>query len=333
MYDGDTGFYDEYSGRFFAMTKVRRPIWTCENYTFDVQADPPCPGGTGYWNGVRDAAHNPVGPCTCAPKDYVDSIDSRSILLAVSTCKNGQDCENPSHPWNTYVLADKDVGDWAQIVVTRGLVMVNSHDSTKSGHIWGFREDELVNGTAPSNPTPAFEIQESDFVTNSQLGSVMFASMHKPTSADYPLLVTMDESNVAGFNNVAAFNLVPTDPAYVAAATANPKSQALWDLSPWASSIALTPEATAPVPTSMNQQMDAHPVWSADSNLSGGQGSLYWSFVDMGSQRERPERQPGNRRVPVAAISRAPAALNAQTARAQHRPGEEGLRPVGSHRA
>src|SRR5262249_37762307 len=149
--------------------------------------------------------------------------------------------------------------------------------------------NDLINNTLPKTllPDPGFTIHPSEYKTGIT-NSVMFTKMHNPTSSDFPMLVTMQPAPTGAtlnnilYNNVLVYNIWPTDADYLAAAQSTPQSPALWDLSPWMSSLALSPPAITPVPASMIQQFDAHPVWSAASTGPGGPGSLYWSFVNGG---------------------------------------------------
>jgi hypothetical protein len=291
LYDGDT-VYDEYSGHFFMMVKVRRPVWTCDTANG--------PGGTGWWDGVQATSTTPVDPCNPTipagqsppawAAGYANVMSGRAIFVAVSRCNAlGVDCENPVNGFNTYTLAEAHA-DWAQIVVNRGLVMVNYHDKgsyygvSPLGRIWGFGANDLINGTLSTTtvpPTPSFYFGSNSFkTTNGLSNTLMFTEMQSPTSSDFPILVTMDGSSVA------AFNIVPTDAGYIQAAALTPQSPALWDLSPWMKSLTVSGEALAPVTSTdpnggaISQQYNAHPVWSAASTGAGGPGSLYWSFVN-----------------------------------------------------
>jgi hypothetical protein len=283
LYDGDT-MYDEYSGHFFIMAKVRRPVWTC-----DTNGGP---GGTGWWDGVQANGNKPPDPCNTTDPNYANAVAGRSIFVAVSKCNAlGQDCENPANGWNTYTLAEMHA-DWAQIMVARGLVMVNYHDAgcyygqCPNGNVWGFSANDLINAKVPSyKPTPGFQLVPGDFHTKYGLSNpLMLAKMHSPSSSDFPILVTMDVATNGTSTNVGAFNIVPTDPGYIQAASLTPQSPALWDLSPWMSSLTVSGEALAPVASdlvgSLVQDNDAHPVWSSASTGAGGPGALYWAFVD-----------------------------------------------------
>ena len=275
-YDGDT-VYDEYSGHFFVMTKAHHSVWTCDTSKG--------PGGTGLWDGNHNDAGVP-DKCSNTSAGYALSMAARQIMVAVTKCNPaGVDCENPANGWNTFTLANA-YQDWAQIMVARGLVMVNYHDtSTYEGYsalgtVWGFSASEMINDTLTPNflPSPGFTILPSEYrMKNGLADTVMLTKLHSPTSTDFPMLVTMDGSNVA------AFNIVPTDANYFAALQSTPQSPALWDLTPWMGSMTLSGEATAPVPAGLSQEFNAHPVWSAASTGAGGPRSLYWSFVN-GSQ-------------------------------------------------
>ena len=155
-YDGDT-IYDEYSGHFFVMTKAHHSVWTCDTSKG--------PGGTGLWDG----SHNDAGvpdKCNNSSAGYALSMAARQIMVAVTKCNaSGVDCENPANGWNTFTLANA-YQDWAQIMVARGLVMVNYHDtSTYEGYsalgtVWGFSASEMINNTLAPNflPSPGFTI-------------------------------------------------------------------------------------------------------------------------------------------------------------------------------
>ena len=276
-YDGDT-IYDEYSGHFFVLTKLRRSVWTC-----DTNGNPGTPGGTGWWDGT------PGDPCNDSPAGYALGVSARPFMVAVTKCNSvGTDCENPNNGWNTYTLVQTHA-DWGQIMVARGLAMVSGRDDhavegfNPAGMLWGFSANSLITGAdyqTPNQrfvPAPGFQTVADDFQTTDGLSLLMLVKLHSPTSADFPMVVTQDGGNLA------AYNLVPTDPAYVQAVQADPLSPTLWDLSPWISSIAVSGEATIPLPAGLTQQFNAHPVWSANATGPGTGGALYWSFVN-GSQ-------------------------------------------------
>jgi hypothetical protein len=296
-YDGDT-VYDEYSGHFFIMTKVRRSVWSCA----DVGISPP-PNFTAGWNDGHRTNGVIDHPCFGAPEKYVEIAAHRSIMVAVSQCNAQlQDCENPTRPFLTYTLAEDDA-DWAQIDVSRGLVMVNYRvndgsnykypNDVAAGKVYGYSAQSLISGTLkPStSPTPGFLLTASNFATTGVSSSgaqvstgeasnqnfMMFAAMHQATSTDWPTLVTMHDGN-----NVWAYDLVPTSTAYLQAAANAPSALNLWDLSPWISSIQPSTPAVVTVPGGMNQQFNTRPVWSTASSTTLP-GALYWSFRDTAS--------------------------------------------------
>jgi hypothetical protein len=331
-YDGDT-IYDEYSGRFIIMTKARVAAWTC-----DGGGHPG--GGPGWWDGCRGEASG-VADTACHPTDesYVEQLTRRPIMVAISQCNaQGFDCENPANGWNTYTLA-LDNGDWAQMMVTRGLLMVNYRqpgaaypDDSVNGEIWVYSLNDLINNKLSTHflPTPQRLFTTLDFGSTGQLADgggtvtttetlqtsgnpVMFTKLNDPTSSDFPILVTMHE------NQVWAYDVVPTAPAYVAAATgtpttvATPNATELWDLGPWVSSLKLSGAAVVTAPTNAVQPFFSHPVWSAASNSAGWPGSLYWSFDSTGLSSVSAVRWPMRSAVPSTSGANFPS-LSATTA-------------------
>src|SRR5262249_458474 len=126
-------------------------------------------------------------------------------------------------------------------------------------------------------PTTGFDTTGAQVSTGeaSNANPIMFVAMHDATSSDWPTLVTMHDGN-----NVWAYNIVPSDPAYLAAAKTTPLALGLWDLSPWMSSLQISQAAVVTVPTTMQQQYNAHPVWSGRVSGQNWPGRLYWSFVN-----------------------------------------------------
>lgn len=243
LYDGDV-YYDRMSGHFFIMMKARRSIWPCT---------PTTPGFTAGWtNGATGAACNP------ASADYVAALAPRYIMVAVSQCNpQGLDCENPANGWNTYVLANQ-YRDWSQIMVTRGLVMVDYHGGESPdtyldapAELWVYGAQSLIDGTLPQYlPTPLYTFTVDDFskplpgssTANPLPSSLMFVKQPNPAPTDFPLLFSYS-SNPA---ELWLYNLYPTEipsgmdlsapslnlqispPLRIALPTSNPPNQELY---------------------------------------------------------------------------------------------------------
>lgn len=303
--DGDT-VYDEYTGRFFVMTKLGRPVYSCTDPRINL---PIPPGYSAGWNGgARDSNGNLVDTnCYGAPAKYVQAVVARPILVAVSQCYSAVgDCEGLDDTYKgpgAYALAE-DSWDWAQINVSRGLLMVDSRqkfDATTypgtgvtGSTIYGFSAQSLANGTLSPHwlPTPGFMLAPNVFGTTGVTGPqgsgakvttseqanqspFMFAEMHGATNTDWPMMVTTH-----GGNQVWAYDLVPSDPAYLNALQANPQALALWDLSPWMTSMTVSTPSVVTVPSGEIQEFNAHPVWSGTVPGQASPGMLYWSFVN-----------------------------------------------------
>jgi hypothetical protein len=292
-YDNDT-VYDEFSGHFFLMAKAgRRNIGLCT----------PTTGGNG-WQGPEKVCH----PANDA---YLQAMLPRYIMLAVSQCasvnggnNNGGDCEDPAQGFRSYTLA-AEYGDWSQVMVSRGLVMLNYRTASNptplnatltQGQIWVFSANALIAGSVsptflPNAGAPTFVA--SDFsstgrdannnvvTTTDPLQLVFFTKQHAPSSSDFPMLVTQHG------NQVWAYNVLPTASNYITAAESSPASPALWDLGPWAGSLKLSTPGVVTGPSDITIQAYAHPVWSAASNTEGWPGSLYWAFTTSNTPKTK----------------------------------------------
>ena len=81
--------------------------------------------------------------CHFVSADVLKQILHRYIGVAVSRPGASADVEDPANGFNAYILAD-DYGDWSQLMVHNGLVLVNSRDLQTNNRLYVFRASDLM---------------------------------------------------------------------------------------------------------------------------------------------------------------------------------------------
>lgn len=119
-------YYDPQTKRIWILAKLRPSIWQCPNgrQGFYTLADP------------KDVCH-PVSA------DVLKQILHRYIGVAVSRPGASADVEDPANGFNAYILAD-NYGDWSQLMVHNGLVLVNYRDLQTNNRLYVFRAGDLM---------------------------------------------------------------------------------------------------------------------------------------------------------------------------------------------
>jgi hypothetical protein len=123
-------YYDPQTKRIWILAKMRASIWQCPNNQqgFFTLADP-------------------KGVCHPVSADVLKQILHRYIGVAVSRPGASPDVEDPANGFNAYILAD-DYGDWSQLMVHNGLVLVNYRDvDLTHNRLYVFRASDLVANT------------------------------------------------------------------------------------------------------------------------------------------------------------------------------------------
>jgi hypothetical protein len=142
-------YYDPQTKRIWILAKFRASIWHCPNNKqgFYTLADP------------KDVCHS-------VSADVLKQILHRYIGVAVSRPGASADVEDPANGFNTYILAD-DYGDWSQLIVHNGLVLVNYRDLGTNNHLYVFSADDLItNKFTPDGamlPKPLATFDNSNF--------------------------------------------------------------------------------------------------------------------------------------------------------------------------
>jgi hypothetical protein len=243
LYDGDA-YYDPMYGRFFIMQKAKRNVVPCV----------PTGSPYGYYSGAS------TNVCVPTSANYAAATVARTILVAVSPKCDvpNPDCGNPAK-WKTYALASQ-YHDWSQLMVTRGLVMVNyrgqepqSFFTPAPDDMWIYSEQQLVNGVDGQGhplplylPAPLNHFTADDFskglpgqASGSRVpGPVMFVKQPAPTAQDLPFFIAYS----GGPSKLWVYNLYPTT------------STSALDLGSAGVTFSITPPATITLPTAVATQ-------------------------------------------------------------------------------
>ena len=146
-YDSDV-LYDPQTKRIWILAHLRPSIWKCK----DQQ---------GYWTRA-----DPAGTCHLPSLATLKAMLHRYIAVAVSRPgATSADPEDPANGFSSFILAD-DYGDWTQLMVHNGLVLVNSRDLGTDNRLYVFGADDLINGTIPNGsvlPTPSAKFDKNNF--------------------------------------------------------------------------------------------------------------------------------------------------------------------------
>jgi hypothetical protein len=277
IYDGDA-YYDQLSGHFFIMMKSRRNIAPC-----DDASDSP---GTTGWASPADlvtppkyvqisGSTYPVRKCHKSSANYTNEANARYIMVAVSRCNpHGTDCENPANGWRTYTLADL-IGDWPQIMVTRGLVLINYRSWTKElmSDLWVFSAKALIDGVDALGhavpewmpaPLQSFDIGAQQGIDGSGkavsitlANPILFVKQPRAGLYDFPFLFTYSGDHT----QLWVYNLYPMN------YPANPTNADL-DLSRIGLLLGLSPARLVPLP---KVNADVYVPAAYDN------GYLYWA--------------------------------------------------------
>ena len=86
---------------------------------------------------------DPESACHFVSADVLKQTLHRYIGVAVSRPGASADVEDPANGFNAYILAD-DYGDWSQLMVHNGLVLVNSRDMQTNNRLYVFRASDLM---------------------------------------------------------------------------------------------------------------------------------------------------------------------------------------------
>ncbi len=147
-YDSDV-YYDPQTKRIWILAHLRPSIWRCPD------------GRQGFYTPA-----DPQGTCHLLPAKALEQTLHRYIAVAVSRPGASPDVEDPSNGFNMYVLAD-DYGDWTQLIVHNGLVLVNSRDLDTNNRLYVFGADDLItNRVTPDRavlPKPLATFSNSNF--------------------------------------------------------------------------------------------------------------------------------------------------------------------------
>jgi hypothetical protein len=119
-------YYDPQTKRIWILAKFRPSIWQCPN------------GRRGFYTPA-----DPKDVCHLVSADVLKQILHRYIGIAVSRPGASADVEDPANGFNTYILAD-DYGDWSQLMVHNGLVLVNYRDLQTNNRLYVFRASDLM---------------------------------------------------------------------------------------------------------------------------------------------------------------------------------------------
>ena len=122
-------YYDPQTKRIWILAKMRPSIWQC-------------PDGRQAFYTLAD----PKGVCHPVSAEVLKQILHRYIGVAVSRPGASPDVEDPANGFNTYILAD-DYGDWSQLIVHNGLVLVNYRDLQTNNRLYVFRATDLMNNS------------------------------------------------------------------------------------------------------------------------------------------------------------------------------------------
>ncbi len=124
-YDSDI-YYDPQTKRIWILAHLRPGIRQCSN------------GRQGFYN-----LADPKDTCHFVSAGVLKQTLHRYIGVAVSRPGASPDVEDPANGFNAYILAD-DYGDWSQLMVHNGLVLVNSRDLNTNNRLYVFRASDLM---------------------------------------------------------------------------------------------------------------------------------------------------------------------------------------------
>jgi hypothetical protein len=119
-------YYDPQTKRIWILAKLRPSIWQCSN------------GRQGFYT-----LADPKDACHLVSADVLKQTLHRYIGVAVSRPGASPDVEDPANGFNAYILAD-DYGDWSQLMVHNGLVLVNTRDLNTNNRLYVFRATDLI---------------------------------------------------------------------------------------------------------------------------------------------------------------------------------------------
>ena len=119
-------YYDPQTKRVWILAKFRPSVWQCPN------------GRQGFYTPA-----DPKDVCHFVSADVLKQILHRYIGVAVSRPGASADVEDPANGFNAYILAD-DYGDWSQLMVHNGLVLVNYRDLQTNNRLYVFRATDLM---------------------------------------------------------------------------------------------------------------------------------------------------------------------------------------------
>jgi hypothetical protein len=119
-------YYDPQTKRIWILAKFRPSIWQCPN------------GRQGFYT-----LADPKDVCHSVSADVLKQTLHRYIGVAVSRPGASPDVEDPANGFNAYILAD-DYGDWSQLMVHNGLVLVNTRDLNTNNRLYVFRATDLI---------------------------------------------------------------------------------------------------------------------------------------------------------------------------------------------
>jgi len=154
-YDSDV-YYDPQTQRIWILAHLRPNVSLC--YT------PPPANQLGYH--TNDQAK---GTCTVESAAVLNKIGHRYIAVAVSRPGAASvDVEDPANGFNSYILGDV-YGDWTQLMVHNGLVLVNTRNTSPLTHnkliVFG-ANDLITNAVIPNHailPKPSATFDNTNF--------------------------------------------------------------------------------------------------------------------------------------------------------------------------
>ena len=111
---------------FWILAHLRPSIWRC----------PKNPNG--FWT-----LADPEDACHVVPAAALEQTLRRYIAVAVSRPGANDDVEDPGNGFNAFILAE-EYGDWTQLMVHNGLVLVNSRDLQTDNRLFVFAADDLM---------------------------------------------------------------------------------------------------------------------------------------------------------------------------------------------
>ena len=150
-YDSDV-YYDPQTERIWILAHLRPSIWQCADNSI------------GY---VTSADPDMKTDCHHVTQAVLNQVLHRYIAVAVSRPgAHSADVEDPANGFNSYILADI-YGDWTQLMVHNGLVLVNSRDPRTNNKLFVFGAADLMyNGAIANNailPPPSATFDNSNF--------------------------------------------------------------------------------------------------------------------------------------------------------------------------